>query len=250
MWTSIWSGLRVGTRARWPAKRRRSSSASGSGQAVSAAEMPAGPATVAATAGPTTVARPAALRGRSADRFPVTVARAREIASSRQATLLAVVAIGLLALVVRLAFTFRAPPFVTNDSLSYLLPGFDLIHGNGFAPILKRPPLYPLFVGGALGAFGEDLRVVMLVQHLLGVGTVLLTFGIGRLLFGTGVGLLAALLTALSGPVIVTEHYLMSEALFTLFLLAGLLVYLAGVSDQGSATGPEPGRTTGSGIGS
>ena len=37
--------------------------------------------------------------------------------------------LGLLALLVRLAFTFRAPPFVTNDSLSYLLPGFDLVHG-------------------------------------------------------------------------------------------------------------------------
>ena len=63
----------------------------------------------------------------------------------------------------------------------------------------------------------------MLVQHLLGVVTVLLTFGIGRLLFGVAGGLVAALLTAISGPVIVTEHYLMSEALFTLLLMSGLL---------------------------
>ena len=56
--------------------------------------------------------------------------------------LLALAGVLLLALLVRLAFTFRAPPFVTNDSLSYLLPGFDLIHGGGFTPILKRPPLY------------------------------------------------------------------------------------------------------------
>src|SRR5262249_37981273 len=144
-----------------------------------------------------------------------------------RATLLALVGVGLLALVVRLAFTFRAPPFVTNDSLSYLLPGFDLIHGGGFAPILKRPPLYPLFIGGVLGPFGEDLRLLMLVQHLLGVAVVLLTYGIGRLLFGPVAGLVAALLTALSGPVIVTEHYLMSEGLYTLWLLGGLLAYLA-----------------------
>jgi 4-amino-4-deoxy-L-arabinose transferase-like glycosyltransferase len=138
-------------------------------------------------------------------------------------------AVVIVALVVRLAFAFRAPPFVTNDSLSYLLPGFDLIHGDGFSPILKRPPLYSLFVGGVLGAFGEELRVVMLVQHLLGVVTVAATFGLGRLLFGTAAGTIAALLTALSGPIVVTEHYLMSEALFTLLLCAGLLAYFAGL---------------------
>src|SRR6185436_19944265 len=124
---------------------------------------------------------------------------------------------------------FRAPPFVTNDSLSYLLPGFDLIHGAGFNPILKRPPLYPLFVGGVLGLFGEDPRALTLVQHLLGVLTVVCTYGIGRLLFGVAGGLLAALLTAISGPVLVTEQYLMSEALFTLLLAAGLLSYLGGI---------------------
>jgi 4-amino-4-deoxy-L-arabinose transferase-like glycosyltransferase len=153
--------------------------------------------------------------------------------SGRRGALLALLAIGLLALFVRLAFAFRAPPFVTNDSLSYLLPGFDLIHGSGFAPILKRPPLYPLFVGGVLGLLGEDLRALMLVQHLIGAATVLVTFGIGRLLFGTAGGLAAALLTALSGPLIVTEHYLMSEALFGFLLAAGLFAYFGGVHAQG-----------------
>ena len=119
----------------------------------------------------------------------------------RRGTWLALAAVLLLALLVRLAFSFRAPPFVTNDSLSYLLPGFDLIHGAGFHPILKRPPLYPLFVGGVLGLFGEDLRLLMLVQHLLGVLTVLFTYGIGRLLFGAAGGLVAALLTAIGGPI-------------------------------------------------
>jgi 4-amino-4-deoxy-L-arabinose transferase-like glycosyltransferase len=141
----------------------------------------------------------------------------------------AVALVALLALVIRLAFDFRAPPFVTNDSLSYLLPGYDLVHGSGFAPILKRPPFYSLLVGGVIALFGEDLRALMLVQHLFGVGTVLLTYGIGRLVFGPVAGLLAALLTALSGPLIVTDHYLMSEALFGLLLAGGLFAYLRGV---------------------
>ena len=138
----------------------------------------------------------------------------------------------MLALVLRLAFAFRAPPFVVNDSLSYLLPGFDLLHGSGFQPILKRPPLYPLFVGGVFGALGEDTRLLVLVQHLLGVVTVLLSYGLGRVTFGVGAGLLGALLTAVSGPVIVTEHYVMSESLFTLLLLAGVLAAVLAVRAQ------------------
>ena len=120
------------------------------------------------------------------------------------------------------------PPFVTNDSLSYLLPGFDLANGLGFAPILKRPPLYPAFVGGVIGLFGEELRVLVLVQHLLGTLTALAAFALGRLVFGTAVGLLAGVLTALSGPLLIMEHYLMSETLFAVLQLGALLAYLVG----------------------
>ncbi len=153
--------------------------------------------------------------------------------TGRRATTLALLAILVLAFGMRVGFSFRAPPFVTNDSLSYLLPGFDLLHSGTFAPILKRPPFYSLFIAGVFQAFGEDLRLLMLVQHLLGVGTVALAFGIGRLLFGSVPGLLAALLTALSGPIIVTEHYVMSEALFTFLLAGGLFAYFGGVSGGG-----------------
>ena len=57
----------------------------------------------------------------------------------------------------RLAFAFRAPPlFVGGDSQTYLVPGYELAHGFGFAPILKRPPLYPLFVAFSIVLMGED----------------------------------------------------------------------------------------------
>ncbi len=137
--------------------------------------------------------------------------------------------VGLLALGVRLAFGFRAPPFVTNDSLSYLLPGFDLARGLEFAPLLKRPPLYPLFVGGVIVTLGEELRVLMLAQHLLGVATALGAFGIGALVFGRAAGLLAGIVTALSGPLLIMEQYLMSETLFGTLLVAAVLAYLLGL---------------------
>lgn len=128
----------------------------------------------------------------------------------------------------RLAFAFRAPPlFVGGDSQTYLVPGYELARGFGFAPILKRPPLYPLFVAFSIVLMGEDPHGLAFLQHLLGLGTVVLTYWLGRAAFtGTGLwagrlaGAVAGLLVALNGPLIVYEQYVMSETLFT-FLLAG-----------------------------
>lgn len=79
-----------------------------------------------------------------------------------------------------------------------------------------------------MALFGEELRVLMLVQHLLGALTALATFALGRLVFGTAVGVLAGTLTAISGPLLIMEHYLMSETLFGVLQLGALLAYLVG----------------------
>ncbi|MCC6179116.1 MAG: glycosyltransferase family 39 protein [Chloroflexi bacterium] len=138
----------------------------------------------------------------------------------------------------RLAFTFRAPPlFVGGDSQTYLVPGFELANGLGFAPILKRPPVYPLFVGGAMVLMGEDPHGLAFLQHLLGLGTVVLTYFLGRAALGGAAGRLAGavggLLVAVNGTLIVYEHYVMAEALFTL-LLAGAALALAAGARWGS----------------
>ncbi len=146
-----------------------------------------------------------------------------------RADLLAVLLIAGLALAIRLAFAFRAPPFVTNDSLSYLLPGWDLAQGLGFAPILKRPPLYPAFVGGVIALFGEEPRVLILVQHVLGAATAVGASALGRGLYGRAAGLVAGVLTAASGPLIITEQYIMSETLFAALLMSTLLGFMSGL---------------------
>jgi 4-amino-4-deoxy-L-arabinose transferase-like glycosyltransferase len=137
----------------------------------------------------------------------------------------------------RLAFAFRAPPlFVGGDSQTYLLPGYDLARGLGFAPILKRPPLYPLFVAFSIVLMGEDPHGLAFLQHLLGLGTVALTYGLGRACFG-GIaslgaarlaGLVAGLLVALNGTLIVYERYVMAETLFTFLLAAAALALVVG----------------------
>ena len=140
-------------------------------------------------------------------------------------TLLLVVGAGM-----RLAFGLRAPPlFVGGDSQTYLVPAYDLANGLGFAPILKRPPLYPLFVAGAVMLMGEDPHGLAFLQHGLGLATVVLTYFLGRAAFNRSTGLVAGLLVALNGPLIIYERYVMAETLMTTLLTAAALALVVGM---------------------
>jgi 4-amino-4-deoxy-L-arabinose transferase-like glycosyltransferase len=131
------------------------------------------------------------------------------------------------AIVARIAFGLRAPAFVTNDSHSYLLPGWELIHGLGFDPIYKRPPLYPAFVGAAMALAGEEPRALAMLQHALGVVTTGLAYWIALTLGGRVAATVAGLLTGLSGALLITERYVMSETLFGFLLTGSLALWLA-----------------------
>jgi 4-amino-4-deoxy-L-arabinose transferase-like glycosyltransferase len=136
-------------------------------------------------------------------------------------TLIAVVA-GLL----RLAFLYRVPVILTGDSQSHYLPGYDLAFGNQFEPELRRPPGYAFFAAGTIMVLGEELRALIFVQHLLGVVTAMLTYVLGRVTFGRAAGLLAGLLVALNGALILSGQSIMTETLFTFLLVASLLALL------------------------
>jgi 4-amino-4-deoxy-L-arabinose transferase-like glycosyltransferase len=131
-----------------------------------------------------------------------------------------------LALLIRGQFAFRAPMFMQHDSLGYFLPAYDLATGQGFGVGFRRTPVYPLFLSGVLLALGPSLAGILIVQHLLGGLTAGLTYWLGRVTFGRGVGLAAGLLTAINGALLVGEHYLMSEGLFIPLLLLALLALI------------------------
>ena len=138
---------------------------------------------------------------------------------------------------IRLAFFFRAPPlYVGGDSQTYLQPAIELLQGVGFDPDIKRPPGYPLFLAGVLAALGPDLQGVNFVQHVLGVITAAATWAIGRATYGRAAGLLAGLLTALNGPLLIFEHYIMAETLATCLVALALLATFA------AARNPSAGR--------
>jgi 4-amino-4-deoxy-L-arabinose transferase-like glycosyltransferase len=127
-----------------------------------------------------------------------------------------IVAVGLL---LRLAFLTRVPVFLLRDSGGYHLPAWDLVNGLGFDISSRRTPGYPLFLAGLIELGGEDLYVVALAQHLLGLLVAALTYVIARRLFGPAIAFVAALLVALEGTLLVAEHYVMPETLFTVFVL-------------------------------
>src|SRR5918911_1512127 len=99
----------------------------------------------------------------------------------------------LVATAARLAFALRPPPFLTIDSQGYFLPGWELAHGLGFGPELRRTPTYPLFIGLVVFLLGDDLRGLTLAQHGLGVLTAGLTYTLGRRAFGRLAVLMALL---------------------------------------------------------
>jgi hypothetical protein len=150
------------------------------------------------------------------------------------------------ALLLRLAFHFRSPAFVGKDSQSYFLPGWEIARGQPFEMGQRRTPGYPLFIAGAILALGEELRSLALAQHLLGVATVAVTYGIGRFTFGRATGLVGGLLVAINGPLLLYERYVLSETLaafmLALTLLAAIIAVRATLKSRDPGRSPMPPR--------
>ena len=127
------------------------------------------------------------------------------------------------ALLVRLAFFSSAPPFLNPDSAGYYAPARHLIFGDGFDLGLRRTPTYPLFIAGVVTFVGEDLQALVTVQHaIFGPLLVTLTYLLGRLLTSRIAAAIAAGVVGISGPLLLYEHYVMTEIPFSILLL-GLL---------------------------
>jgi hypothetical protein len=161
---------------------------------------------------------------RTAARLPIG-GRATAFAAAHPDAL-AIVAVVAIATAIRVAFAFRVPVFLLRDSISYFLPAWDLLNGLGFDLSIRRTPVYPAFLTGAMALFGEDLLAVAFAQHLLGIASAVLVYLLGRVTVGRTAGLLAAVVTALNGALIISEHYLMPEAVLGFLLLLTFLVFI------------------------
>jgi hypothetical protein len=137
---------------------------------------------------------------------------------------LAVLALLGITLAMRLAFFATWPPFMNLDSEGYYLPAHDILHGRAPDFGLRRSPGYPLFILPIIALVGEDLQRLVTVQHfVLGPLTVLATYGLARCFMAWPGALVAGALIAFSGPQLVFEHYVMTEALYGALLTIGVL---------------------------
>ena len=155
--------------------------------------------------------------------------------------LLALGLVVLAAAALRVAFAFRVPVFVTKDTIEYVEPALALVGGGPFELAQRRTPVYPLFVAGSVWLFGRDVLAIAFAQHLLGIGTAALAYTIGRLSFGVAAGLLGGLLAALSGPLVIYEHYLITEAVFAFLLVGSVALLVAGLRADRSGRFGKPG---------
>ena len=120
-------------------------------------------------------------------------------------------------------------PELSGDALDYDRLAHSLIDGRGYINprgelTSLHPPLYPAFVAAGYAISGGAMQGVRFLQATLDVGTVALTYLIGRRLFGRGPGLLAALLISVNLGTVAATGRLLSETLFTFLLMATVAV--------------------------
>jgi len=135
-------------------------------------------------------------------------------------------AVLLVALIVRCAVLLVTPGSLQTDPDGYRAVAENLVHygtfGTGQNPTAYRPPLYPCLLAGCV-ALGPASRVAIALLHLaLGIGTVWLTYRLGR---SCGLGRwawLAAGLVACDPILLAQSTLVMTETLATFLAVAAL----------------------------
>jgi 4-amino-4-deoxy-L-arabinose transferase-like glycosyltransferase len=152
--------------------------------------------------------------------------------------LIAVLAIAVIALAVRVAFVLVVNPTLPDpgDATAYHLLANNLADGHGYIrpfdfkilhvsrPTAEYPPLFPalLSVPAYLGAKSVDAQRLFLC--FVGAGTVALIGFLGRRVGGRIVGLVAAAIAAVYPMLFLGEAVLMAECLFAFLVTAMLLL--------------------------
>jgi 4-amino-4-deoxy-L-arabinose transferase-like glycosyltransferase len=152
--------------------------------------------------------------------------------------LIALLAIALVALVVRVAFVLVVNPKLPDpgDATAYHLLANNLADGRGYIrpfdfrilhvsrPTAEYPPLFPalLAVPSFLGAKSVDAQRVFLC--FVGTGTVVLIGFLGRRVGGPLAGVIGAAVAALYPMLFLSEAVLMAESVYVLLVTAALLL--------------------------
>lgn len=138
-----------------------------------------------------------------------------------------------LALIIRVVFVFAVPPgALETDAKDYDTLGWQLAQGKGYVnaagrPTAYRPPVYPLFLGAIYSVFGHTLTGVRLAQALIGAGICVLTYFMTAATFNSKSAQLAGFWCSLYPPLIVHTSDILTEILFTFFLVWTILLMIS-----------------------
>lgn len=143
-------------------------------------------------------------------------------------------AVVLVALLLRLLFlsAFADTPFYSrhfSDSKIYVDLAQRMLAGESMTRAWFMSPLYPWMISLTMRVTDDYLFWVRFLQVLFGCGTVLLVWRIGISVFDRLTGIIAAVLTAVSAPLIFYDSLLLIDSLLTFFVIAGLYFLLAAV---------------------
>jgi 4-amino-4-deoxy-L-arabinose transferase-like glycosyltransferase len=131
--------------------------------------------------------------------------------------------------------SWRASP----DSGLYLGLGRSLAQGQGYVFNHQFhsmvPPGYPLFLAAVMKLFGESFLAMNLSQLATGLACTPVAFLLLRRWFGADLGILGALVFALSYALWDTAGVPLSDFLFTSLAMLGMLCVAAGVPTEGGA---------------
>lgn len=141
-------------------------------------------------------------------------------------------AVFLVAFAVRLVYLLqiRSNPFFSHpivearmyDEWARAIAGGDLLGGGAF----NQAPLYPYLLGLFYRLFGQDYLLARLAQITLGAANCCLVCALGRAVFRPRVGLLAGLIMAVYGTLVLHDAELIRPTLVIFFSSASLLALL------------------------
>ncbi|MFI4882381.1 MAG: ArnT family glycosyltransferase [Phycisphaerales bacterium JB064] len=151
---------------------------------------------------------------------------------ARRPVLWAMLIVGCLGGLVRLALLWQMPLIFTNDSVLYTHWAWAIAQGEPVGNVPSyRTPGYPVFLSGVLAVFGRDPMAVMAVQRLMGLIAAVTVAGVASAIvkrrrsggLALAVGLVCGLVPAIDPRVLALEGFALSEGL-SVFLAVLLFV--------------------------
>lgn len=124
-------------------------------------------------------------------------------------------------------------PLAPPDSAEYVTIAQNVAAGHGYStdmsppyrPDVRRTPIYPSLLAGVF-LLGGGVRLASLLGVLAGAATVAATYWIAWQLFGSGAAFIGGLLLAVDATSVTYSGLILTEAIFTLFLVTGIAALL------------------------